>query len=99
MAQEEKEINDLNGAVLISEDWTAVLVGGAVILITLLGVRIADPIYEWAGIEGILRNVTSAQNWRNVLGQFVLLVFSAAAILIGKNTLIIWVFFGFTSSP
>lgn len=89
MAQEEKAIKDVNGTTLVSEDWTAVLVGGAVILITLLGVRITDPIYEWAGIEGILRNVTSAQNWRNVLGQFVLVfVFSVtAALLIGKKTL------------
>lgn len=86
MSQEEKGNSKVNDTALVTEDWTAVLVGGAVILNSLLGVRITNPIYEWAGIKGVLNNVTSVQNWLNVLGQFVLvLVFSVTAAL-----LIVW---------
>ncbi len=69
---------------IVGEDWLAVWIGVAVIVVALLGLRPAAPVFDWSG-AGELANVLGAANlWRAaVIGLLVLVPTTIGAALLG----------------
>src|SRR5688572_16734127 len=51
----------------LSEDWLAVCLGGASIVLVLAGVRLLLPSYGWAGVADLTQSVFSARNLTSML--------------------------------
>ncbi|MXV16432.1 YeiH family protein [Hufsiella ginkgonis] len=79
----------------LTEDWTVVLLGGAIIFLALSGVIVPAPSFGWKDSETLFANVLSAANLGK-MGQQLLLVLATAvlgSLLTGKPLRkFIWVF-------
>ncbi len=72
--------------ILLHEDWTAVLLGGLVIILALGGVLIPDPLLKWNNGSD-LAGIFTVDNL-SVLGKqalFVILISSVGAWLTGRH--------------
>lgn len=77
----------MNSKLKISEDWTVVLIGFLIIGVVLLGFSITSPVFKWTDSHQLASNVFTYSNFKNILLQFGLVLFSAciAAFLSGKG--------------
>lgn len=57
----------------ISEDWTVVVLGLAIIFLALLGIVIPSPIFNWTNAGDLTNVVFSGKNLLAILAQFVLI--------------------------
>lgn len=72
---------------LLSEDWTVVVLGFAILLITLAGFVLPVPTFSWESISDLFEKVLSLKNIQIILIQFitVLLIAIAGALLTSKE--------------
>jgi uncharacterized integral membrane protein (TIGR00698 family) len=72
---------------LIGEDWLAVVVGGVLLALVILGVRPAMPRFAWGSGEATLGGLVSAANLARTLqiGALVLVPLTAGASLLGAR--------------
>ncbi len=89
MDQEEKLPAGTPSKNILSEDWTAVIIGGLVIALALVRIRLTAPKYGWDGVSGLGEVLGSSENLSLIGVQFlVVLVFSiVAAVMIGKRAI------------
>lgn len=73
----------------INEDWTSVLAGGGVILVTLFLFQFSSPSYNWESGADLLGVISTSSNLLRLVNQFgVVLFFSAfSAFLLGKKVI------------
>lgn len=73
----------------LSEDWTAVVIGGLVIAAAIVGIRAKSPDYKWGELSDIFKIWGESGNFSLIQWQFLLLfLFSLlAAFLVGKKIL------------
>ena len=71
----------------IQEDWTVVILGALIIIISLFGVVLKVPVFNWANAIELFQNVLESRNLSLIAYQFVfvLLVAILAAVLTGKS--------------
>ena len=71
----------------ISEDWTVVVLGLAIIFLALLGIVIPSPIFNWTNAGDLTNVVFSGKNLLAILAQFVLIygVAILAASMLRQN--------------
>lgn len=71
----------------ISEDWTVVVLGLAIILLALCGVVVPSPIFNWTNAGDLTNVVFSGKNLLAILAQFVLIygVAILAASMLRQN--------------
>jgi uncharacterized integral membrane protein (TIGR00698 family) len=72
---------------LLHEDWTVVVLGFAIIFISLAGVVIPPPSFSWKSGDDLLLNFFAGENILRVIAQFAMLyvVAIAASFLTGKS--------------
>src|SRR5690606_1375308 len=64
--------------IMLPEDWTAVFLGGLVILLALSGLVIQDPLFKWkSGVD--VGDIFTAHNWA-LLGKQALFVLMVSGI-------------------
>jgi uncharacterized integral membrane protein (TIGR00698 family) len=70
----------------ITEDWTAVIMGGLIIVLLLTGISIPVPVFAWSNGDDLANKVLSPDNLLKIVIQFafVLVIAFFAAILSGK---------------
>ncbi len=71
---------------VLTEDWSAVVIGFFIIIATVFGLRLVAPTFKWADATGLLSGVLSAENFLKILILF-LFVYGmaiAGAVLMGK---------------
>lgn len=71
---------------VLTEDWSAVVIGFFIIVVTVFGLRLAAPAFKWADASGLVSGVLSAENFLKILVLF-LFVYGmaiAGAVLMGK---------------
>ena len=71
----------------IHEDWTVVILGALIIIISLLGVVLKVPVFNWASATELFQNVLGPENLSLIAFQFVFVLLAAifGAILTGKS--------------
>ena len=71
---------------ILTEDWTVVVLGFLIILLSLSGLIIPVPSLKWGGIEELTQKVLSMDNLMKFVYQFLLIFFVAilGAIAMGK---------------
>jgi uncharacterized integral membrane protein (TIGR00698 family) len=71
----------------INEDWTVVILGALIIIISLFGVVLKVPVFNWSNATELFQNVLEPGNLSLIAYQlvFVLLVALLGAILTGKS--------------
>jgi uncharacterized integral membrane protein (TIGR00698 family) len=71
----------------INEDWTVVILGALIIIISLFGVVLKVPVFNWSNATELFQNVLEPGNLSLIAYQliFVLLVAILGAILSGKS--------------
>lgn len=80
---------------LLTEDWTVVVLGFAIIILLVLGVLIPVPQFGWKNANDLFAGVLALDNLAKILVQFVLVFIAAMAgtLFIGKplkNTLLVF---------
>ncbi|MCH5686023.1 hypothetical protein LWM68_18275 [Niabella sp. W65] len=55
---------------VLTEDWSAVVIGFFIIVVTVFGLRLAAPTFKWADAPGLLSGVLSAENFLKILILF-----------------------------
>lgn len=70
----------------LTEDWTAVILGGLIIALLLAGIEIAVPAFGWSNGEELTSKVLAPGNFLKILIQFafVLVIAFLAAVISGK---------------
>lgn len=70
----------------LTEDWTAVIMGGLIIALLLAGVQVAVPVFNWNNGEELTGKVLAADNLLKIAIQFafVLAIAFLAALISGK---------------
>ena len=70
----------------LTEDWTAVILGGLIIVLLLTGIEVAVPAFGWSNGEELVSKVLAPANLLKILIQFafVLVIAFLAAIISGK---------------
>ena len=71
----------------IHEDWTVVILGALIIIISLLGVVLKVPVFNWASATELFQNVLGPENLSLIAFQFVFVLLAAifGAVLTGKS--------------
>ena len=79
-------MNKLKQRILISEDWTAVLLGAVIIAASIAGFIIFEPEFGWSNFADLQANVLNSENLGRIGIQFlaVLLIGFAGALLLSK---------------
>lgn len=60
------------GSFKLTEDWTSLVLGFAIILLFLGGAHFAAPSFKWATINDLTANVLTSENFFKILAQFAL---------------------------
>ncbi|ADY52550.1 Uncharacterized protein family UPF0324 [Pseudopedobacter saltans DSM 12145] len=78
-----------------SEDWIAVILGLALVFLTLFGVNVPMPSFNWSNLTELTDSVLSMSNLMAILVQFVVLYITAiaGAALLGKSVKLLLVVF------
>lgn len=73
---------------IISEDWTVVFLGFAIIFLFLAGLRIPSPKFDWSGRDELFQNVISDENLLSIFTQYLLVMGIAviASLILRKKT-------------
>ncbi len=73
--------------IVLHEDWAVVILGFTIILLSLSGLVIAAPVYNWENLNTLVANVLSVSNLLKIFYQFVFVVVIGAfgALITGKN--------------
>lgn len=79
----------------LHEDWVVVVIGAAIIMLSIMGVVIAPPSYSWTHGEELVGKVLSVENLSRIAVQFVFVfVFAALATALSgkpvKSTLLVF---------
>lgn len=72
--------------IIVSEDWTVVILGALIIALVVFGVMVPVPAFKWHNMDDLSSAVFSADNFKILLLQFVFVVIIASlgAFLTGK---------------
>ena len=72
---------------VLHEDWAVVILGFAIILLSLSGLILPSPSYTWNGFNGLATSVFSASNILKIFYQFVFVIIlgGLGALITGKD--------------